>query len=172
MDAPEASLIHVGVFKDQTWLWLVEALIQDLWRCLSADWIWCSTSYGCSIQLGSGEFGGKVDALSSFLGPILSSHVAMRVCSWSATVFRWVIVSSGIHMDASTKCFLEDHCLTIRWLMLYTLPVRGFNAVAAQCISNIDQITLTLHWRQSLPSGQVAVDWHYGHCQNNGLKLY
>lgn len=23
--------------------------------------------------------------------------------------------------------------------MLYTLPVRGFNAVAAQCISNIDQ---------------------------------
>ena len=44
----------------------------------------------------------------------VGSAVAMRGCTWSATVFGWVAMSSGIHMNARTQGFSAEHFISTR----------------------------------------------------------
>lgn len=67
----------------------------------SMGWLWSRMYHRCLIGLRSGEFGGRVDALSSFVRPFLCIVVLWGML---LPIYDTVCVS-GSHMNASTDGF-------------------------------------------------------------------
>ena len=49
-------------------------------------------------------------------------------------------VASGIHMNASTLGFLAEHCIVMRWSMLFTSPASGHNIMPDRYIYMTDNL--------------------------------
>ena len=71
---------------------------------------------------------------------LLGGHCHRVVLLWWGGVHSpqqcldWWCVSSGIQVKSSTQVVPAEHRIMIRWSMLFTSPVSGFNVVADRCI--------------------------------------
>ena len=127
----------------------------------SMDQTCSSKSYRSLIRLGSGAFGGPVNTLAFvFLELFLSSvcGVSGHVVLLRGHCHRVVLLWWGgvfIHMDANIQGFPAEHCIVIRWSMLFTSPLcflcYGWSVNKYICICMCYNWTRT--WTQTHDSG-------------------
>ena len=115
-------------------------------------WILWATTLGVrgsdSFRLRSGEFGGQVGTSSS--SPYSWAHSRMFFflwCDWAycrrwgrwqclhRMLLSWGNVLWSICTSARIQGFPAEHCILMRWSVLFTSPVCGFNAGADKCKS-------------------------------------
>ena len=105
-----------------------------------------SMSNWCPITLGSGKFGGHVDALSSLSTPSSHSWAVFSAVSGLTAIGEYCYhegqylfhsdVSHSIQMNASTQGFPGGSCNVTRQSVLFTSPVSGFHVVTDRFIEN------------------------------------
>lgn len=98
--------------------------------------------------------------------PAVGGGTAIGVCHCYGRVYlvhNGVLVSEGLQMNVRTQGFPAGYCIVMRWWMLFTSPVIGFNVVADWGLSKY--LFIWLLWQPKVLYQKI---W----CQLNSEKAW